>query len=410
MNNKMRITFITGHLCKERHALLNELILDLGEQGAQVTVLTGFPSRRISNEVKQYYLSHPIERISENVLIKRIGSRKGEGKGLLIRLIKYYFLTKRLYKEARKLETDIFYLYSSPFFLGYIGTKLKKIAPTLYNAQDLFPETLAHAKKMSLNNPLIRYFRKKEKKVYQNNSYIVTISNEMKKTIVNNGADESRVSVIYNWADVEKLHHVRKKDNLYFDVFGIDRSKFIISYAGDLGLFQGWDIILDSAAIIKNQFSDIEFVFIGSGSYKDRIIERIARDNLENVKVFPLQPAERLSEVYSLGDIELLPIEKGITKMALPSKAGVIMATGSPILAIVDEGSDIYNIVVDNKIGFSVIPGDVDKLVKTIIEAYKNRNELDSYGVNAKNFALDSYSRKKQTKKYFEIMKEIVYG
>ena len=33
----MKVTFITGHLCKERHALLHELALDLGENGAEVT-------------------------------------------------------------------------------------------------------------------------------------------------------------------------------------------------------------------------------------------------------------------------------------------------------------------------------------------------------------------------------------
>ena len=83
----MKITFITGHLCKERHALLNELALDLGELGAKVTVLTGFPSRRISEEVKNYYLDHPVEQISENVVVKRIGSRGGEGEGLFDRMI-----------------------------------------------------------------------------------------------------------------------------------------------------------------------------------------------------------------------------------------------------------------------------------------------------------------------------------
>ena len=65
----MRITFITGHLCKERHALLNELALDLGECGAEVTVLTGYPSRRISDEVRQYYLGHPTEQISDRCLL-----------------------------------------------------------------------------------------------------------------------------------------------------------------------------------------------------------------------------------------------------------------------------------------------------------------------------------------------------
>ena len=151
----MKITFITGHLCKERHALLNELALDLGEYGAEVTVLTGFPSRRISDEVRQYYLEHPVEQISHNVIVRRIGSKRGEGKGLFERMIKYVFLTIQLYNEAKKVATDAYYIYSSPPFLGYIGCKLSKIAPTLYNAQDLFPDTLIHMKHLSNKNPVI---------------------------------------------------------------------------------------------------------------------------------------------------------------------------------------------------------------------------------------------------------------
>ena len=98
----MKITFITGHLCKERHALLNELALDLGEYGAEVTVITGFPSRRIAEEVKDYYLAHPVEQISPNVIVRRVGSRKGEGSGLFDRMIKYAKLTWTIYKEAKK--------------------------------------------------------------------------------------------------------------------------------------------------------------------------------------------------------------------------------------------------------------------------------------------------------------------
>ena len=401
---RIKITFITGHLCKERHALLNELALDLGEYGADVTVITGFPSRRISEEVRQYYLSHPVEKISENVIVKRVGSKKGEGKGLLSRLIKYFFLTKKIYKEAKKTETDVYYLYSSPFFLGYIGKKLKKIAPTVYNAQDLFPDTLIHQKHLSERNLLVRYFRKKESLVYKNNSHIITISQEMRLNIISHGAKEKDVSVIYNWADTEHLSHVPKATNKYFDEFGIDREKFVISYAGDLGLFQGWDTILMAAKELNNKYPDILFVLIGSGSYRENILKMISEQKLSNIIVLPLQPANRLSEVYSIGDIELLPIEKGLTKMALPSKNAVIMATGNPILAIVDDNSDIKKIIETNKIGLAVHPGNVEELVSKIIICFENKPNLIKWGENAREYALANLSRKQQTHKYFECL------
>ena len=405
---KIKITFITGHLCKERHALLYELALDLGEYGAEVTVLTGFPSRRINNETRNYYLAHPIEQVSERVIVKRVGSRHGEGNGLFSRMIKYFFLSRKLYKEAKKTDTDVFYLYSTPFFLGYIGRKLRRIAPTLYNAQDLFPDTLIHTKKMSESNLLIKFFRNRERKVYQDNSYIVTISNEMKKNIERHGATKDKVGVIYNWADIENLHNVKKDKNSYFEEFGLDRNKFIVSYAGDLGLFQDWDEILIAAREIQQINNQICFVLIGSGTCKDKIVRTVNEWNLNNVFVFPLQPATRLSEVYSLGDIELLPIEKGITRMALPSKCGVIMATGNPILAIVDNGSDIDRTIKDNEIGVSVDPGSVHKLVDAILFCFNHRSSLEFWGKNAREFAEANYSRKFQTKKYFDCLCKIV--
>lgn len=404
----MKITFITGHLCKERHALLNELALDFGKNGAEVTVLTGFPSRRITEEVRQYYLKHPVEQISDNVIVKRVGSKRGEGKGLLSRMIKYFFLTKRLYKEAKKTKTDVYYLYSSPFFLGYIGTKLNRIAPTVYNAQDLFPDTLAHTKHMSESNLLIRYFRKKEREVYKKNTHIITISNEMKKSIASCGCSEGKISVIYNWADIKQLHHISRDDNKLFDDFSIDRDSFVISYAGDLGLFQGWDLILDAAKEIQESDRNIVFALIGNGSYKDRIIERINSEKIDNVKVFPLQPASRLCEVYSLGNIELLPIEKGLTRMALPSKNGVIMACGSPILAIVDKNSDIDCIIKEHKIGLTVEPGDKTGLVSSLLYSFRNKSLLEEWGMNAREYALQNLGRENQTRKYFECLQEVV--
>ncbi|MGU8477317.1 glycosyltransferase family 4 protein [Clostridium perfringens] len=403
----MKITFITGHLCKERHALLNELALDLGENGAEVTVLTGFPSRRISNEIREYYLQNPIEHISENVVVKRIGTQKGEGTGLFVRMINYLILTRKLYKEAKNTETDVYYIYSSPPFLGWIGGKLAKFAPTLYNAQDLFPDTLIHMKNLSEKLLLIKYFRYKEKKAYQDNTRIVTISNQMKNTIAELGCPTEKIDVIYNWADTLNLHHVSKSDNLLMDELGVDKTKFTVSYAGDIGLFQGWDVVLDAAKVLEKKNPKVQFVIIGSGSYKKQMEERIKNEKISNVKVYPLQSASRLSEIYSIGDIEMVPIEKGITKMALPSKIGVIMATGSPLLALVDNGSDIEKIIKDNKAGVALEPGSAEKLVEAIEYCVKNKVNLNDWGNNARRFAELNYSRKIQTQKYYDIINRL---
>ena len=404
----MNITFITGHLCKERHALLNELALDLGKNGAKVTVLTGFPSRRISDEVRQYYLNHPTEQISENVTVRRIGSRKGEGTGLFDRMLKYLFLTYSLYKEAKKTKTDVYYIYSSPPFLGWMGMLLAKKAPTLYNAQDLFPDTLVRIKNYSDKNPLITFLRFMEKKVYRKNTRIVTISNEMKQTIAECGCDPDKIDVVYNWADTENLHHTGRSENKQKDKLGIDKNRFIVSYAGDIGLFQGWQCIVEAAKKVYAVNKSIHFDIIGSGSYKENLEQQIKQENIANISLYPLQPASRLSEIYSIGDLELVAIEPGLSKMALPSKTFVIMAAGSPLLSLADQSSDIANIIKSENLGYTMEHGDSDGLAALILKAYDERAELSEKGRNARKFAEQNTARSVQTYKYFKILSEMV--
>ena len=404
----MKITFITGHLCKERHALLNELALDLGENGAEVTVLTGFPSRRISEEVKNYYLDHPVEQISEHVVVKRIGSRGGEGEGLFDRMIKYLKLTRELYKEAKNTPTDAYYIYSSPPFLGWMGAKLAKYAPTLYNAQDLFPDTLMRIKGFKETNPMIKYFRYRERKAYQGNTRIVTISEEMKNTIASHGCPRDKIDVIYNWADTENLHHVERADNALMDELGISKDGFIVSYAGDIGLFQGWPLIVDAAKLVYEQNKDIRFEIIGSGSYKQKLEEQIKEEQLDYIKTYPLQPASRLSEIYSIGDLELVSIEPGLSKMALPSKTFVIMAAGTALLSLVDQTSDIAHLIKERDMGYTLELRDAKELAETILKAYNERTLLAKKGANARTVCREIATRKIQTKKYYDTIKKMV--
>lgn len=403
----MKITFITGHLCKERHALLNELALDLGEYGAQVTVLTGYPSRRISPEVRDYYLEHPVEQIAPNVTVRRIGSRGGEGEGLFDRMIKYLILTRQLYRTAKHTPTDAYYIYSSPPFLGWMGMGLAKIAPTLYNAQDLFPDTLIRIKGYGEKNPLIAFLRYMERKVYRKNTRIVTISGEMKQTIAAENCPPEKIDVVYNWADTESLHHVPREENALMEELSIDKSKFIVSYAGDIGLFQGWPCIVEAAKIVGRENPHIHFAVIGSGSYKQKLEQQVKEEKIENISIHPLQPASRLSEIYSIGDLELVSIEPGLSKMALPSKTFVIMATGTAVLSLVDQTSDIAQAILEKDMGYTLAHGDAQALADTILRACRERDTLPQKGANARAFALENASRKTQTRKYYDILKQL---
>ncbi len=403
----MKITFLIGHMVKERDLILYELAEDLGKHGAQVTIISGYPSRRISDEVREYYLNHPIEKINENVLSIRVGSKKGEGNGLFIRMLKYVSLSKAIIKKALSIETDVYYIYSTPPFLGYHINKLRKKAPVLYNAQDLFPDSLINALHISEKNPLIYILRKFEKNIYNKSDSIVTISKDMKKHILKYGGEDSKVHVINNWADTDKIQPIKKENNSLYKEFKINKDKFTIVYAGDIGIHQRLDLFLKVAKKLSNITNNIQFVFFGNGVYVNKMKETIAMENLNNFYVFPLQPVDKISEVYSLGDIDIVSLEKGMTELALPSKIWSIMSVGRPMLALLDSNSDIAH-TIDGKLGYVIDEMSVDEICETIIKCANNKDTLVEMGLSARNIVTVENNRMKQTKKYYKELESIM--
>lgn len=125
----------------------------------------------------------------------------------------------------------------------------------------------------------------------------------------------------------------------------------------------------------------------------------IRKRKLRNTFVFPLQPVELVASAYSLGDLEIVSLEKGMTRIALPSKIGQILAAGSPILGMFDSDSHISNETRDCNIGVVVDSFRKESLVELILHYYNNKHELKDMANNARRYAEKELERKTQTKK-----------
>jgi colanic acid biosynthesis glycosyl transferase WcaI len=72
------------------------------------------------------------------------------------------------------------------------------------------------------------------------------------------------------------------------------------------------------------------------------------------------QPADRLADVLATGDIHLVPLKRGLAKASVPSKLYSILAAGRPVLASVDEGTEVSRTVEAAGAGLAVPPDEPD--------------------------------------------------
>ena len=124
-------------------------------------------------------------------------------------------------------------------------------------------------------------------------------------------------------------------------------------YSGNVGFSQSIELHADSARELAH-LDDVVFVVNGGGSAIGEVRRRA--EGLENFRVIPYQPVERVPEVLAAADVHVIPLRKGLAWSSVPSKLYKILAVERPVVASVDEGTEVGRVVVEAGAGFSVPP------------------------------------------------------
>lgn len=406
----MKITVVTGYYAPELTPvthLLSDLCSDLAAYGHEVTVVTNLADRGLTETERLAYFDRCDEKVSDNLRILRAGAKTREQGGLLKRALRFVGNTKLLYEQAKQLDTDVYLLFSTPPFLGLVGEKLAKRKKTVYVVQDIFPDSLVATGKFASKHPAVKLMRRLEKRIYRGNSAIVTVSDDMAKTLEMRHVPKEKLSVIGNWADTTAIRPVLREDNPLFSDWGIDPDGFYVVYAGNLGLLQDLDTALSAMQIVKNNGIDATLLLIGNGAAKSHLVDRIQKENIENVQLFAMQSLDKVGAVYSLGDVNLISLKSHVTEIAMPSKTWSAMAAGRPVIVTADDGSAWEKTINDSGAGLTVLPGDPRGLSIAIERMYRMQQELPKMGENARAYVTDKVTRAQATKAYETLLHRV---
>ena len=217
------------------------------------------------------------------------------------------------------------------------------------------------------------------------------------------GVPEEKIEVISNWIDLDSVHPVNRRDNILISEFSIDINKFIVVYAGNFGAAQGADIVIKAAKELEKN-KDIQFVIFGGGAYFEDA--KIKAKNLDNVFIHELLSQERVSEVYSLGDVALITCKAGTGNAGMPSKTWSIMACNTPIIASFDTDSDLSDVIKNSGAGVCVEPENVSALVTAIKESYLWWKSGLKSTVSLREYVQRNASKETCIKRYIDTIKK----
>ena len=403
----MKVIFPFSYYYPEQCAgifVVDDLMHRLAEEGDESVIYVPTPTRNVREGVEW---KRKEVLCNGKMVVKRF-HMYGEGKNPVLRALRYCFCELVYLHHLLWDKYDVAFIDSTPPIQGLKLplVKLLRKCPVVYNCQDLFPDSLSGTGLAKKGGLLWKIGSWVSNVTFNNSDKIICISEDIKRTLVEEkGVPEEKIEVVYNWVDENAVVPVAKEDNPLFEEFGISREKFHVVYAGNLGNAQNIDVIVNAAKELSGR-KDLEFLIFGTGGLKDQFVEKVKTYGIDNVKFFPLQPMERVSQVYGLGDVCVVSCKPGLGGAAMPSKMLSIMSAGRAVVASFDKGELTY-ILEQNKCGLYAPAGDVKAFASLIEQMADNREECKKMGENARQLILKKFTKAFGTSEYVRIIKSV---
>ena len=406
----MRVLLLTAYFPPDTGSashLFYELGAELAKTGHTVTVVTSMPSYHVQGSLERYqgriWLREGIKgmdvvRVATPQLPRRLmfGRALWQFSGALT------FVVVGLLVPPQ----DVALIYSPPLPLGLAAWALRGLrgVPFVFNVQDLFPKSIIDLGLLK-NRWIIRAFEAIERFVYRRADAITVHSGGNRQHVIGKGTGATKVSVIPNWVDT---NFIRPEDRMNgFREEHALGDHFLVSFAGVLGYSQDLDVVLEAAALARNE-ANILWLIVGDGVEKDRLEAKAQHMDLPNVRFLPMQPRDKYPSILHASDVCLTTLHAEVTSPVVPSKILSAMAAGRPVVASLDLNGDAPKVIEEAKCGFTLPPEDPDALADAVMTLYRDKALREELGRNGRLYAEKHLSLKSSVSQYEELFQQIL--
>jgi len=217
--------------------------------------------------------------------------------------------------------------------------------------------------------------------------WVSSISHRMVELLIGKGVPRERMRYFPNWVDTTRITP-SAGDDTYRRQLGIAPDAIVVLFSGSLGSKQGLMMIPATASRLTER-AEVVFVICGDGVMKAEL--EAATAQAPNVRMLPLQPLERLGELLAMADIHLLPQSPGVADLVLPSKLSGMLASGRPVIAACEAGTEIDLVV--SQCGLVVPPEDCAAAAAAILKLVDQPALRRELGQRARAWAEKQFER-----------------
>jgi glycosyltransferase involved in cell wall biosynthesis len=321
---------------------ITDVAVALSKRGHTVRVTT---SRHNYENPK---IKYPGKEIFEGVEIIRIRHTDLGKRSVFIRAIDFlsfnFVIFFWLIFHATS-KTDLIISQTSPPLMPVLGIFIARIKGIrfVYWTMDLQPELSVVSGLIRKGSLIARILQKMGDYVFRNADRIITLDHFMSEHIFARVKRREHVAVVPIWPMARDYYEGIKEENPFVAEHGLG-GRFVVMYAGNHSLVHPLSTLLDAAVALKedNRFL---FVHIGGGFRLKEVVERRDQMHLENIRILPFQPRERIHHSLGAADLQVVIIGENCVGLTHPNKIYGAMYLGKPILYIGPEESHVADLL-----------------------------------------------------------------
>lgn len=332
---------------------LRDLSREFVRQGHELTVL--LPSADLE---KRWELTE-----MDGVRILRLRAPRTKDIGYMRRTINEFLMPFAMQRSLRqsplsheKWEGVIWYAPS--IFHGPLALSLKRKnnCKGYLIIRDIFPEWAADMGLMSRGLPYL--FFKAISKFQYAVANIIGVQTPGNRRYFENWAQKGgrKLEVLNNWLD----RPADTRCSIRLETTILANCKVFV-YAGNMGIAQGMDIVLELADKLKERV-DVGFLFVGRGSEAKRLKELAGRRGLSKVLFFDEIDPDEIPDLYAQCSIGIVALDPRHKSHNIPGKFLTYMQSGLPVLANVNAGNDLAKLIRDEQVGYVCESNELEEL------------------------------------------------
>jgi colanic acid biosynthesis glycosyl transferase WcaI len=391
-----------------------ELAHHWAEAGHAVSVLTGFPNHP-TGVVPAEWRSR----------LRRLVYQENAGRVHVFRTWLWPLPNRKAHERMRNYASfcisaairgltlprpDVIIGTSPQLLVGLAGwwIAFSRQIPFVFEVRDLWPESLTAVGVGHQDSLLHHSLVAIAGFLYKRSDSIVVVSPAFKERLIEDWrVPAEKIAVVENGVETDLFAPApAASDKTLWKQLGVE-NKFLVCYVGTMGMAHGLETLLNAAAQLQRQNSNVAFLLVGEGAEKQRIKALAQSQALANVRFLDQQPRDTIPAFISASDACLVLLKKtDVFKTVIPTKMLEFMACARPVILGVE--GQAQQIMEEAGAGIAIEPENAEALVRAIQQLVSDRPLCEALGKRGREHILRHFSRTSTAEKYIQVLRALL--